>query len=87
MIHEISTKRLAELLTNAAMWIKKTGQRRRFTVVDCPDNMARTYQERQQWRVPVLTAVIEAPTIRGDGSILDQPGGGTTVSGLSLVDA
>jgi hypothetical protein len=74
IIHEISTKRLAELLTNAAMWIKKTGQRRRFTVVDCPDNIAKTYQERQQWRVPVLTAVIEAPTIRGDGSILDQPG-------------
>jgi hypothetical protein len=73
-IQEISTKRLAEILTNAAMWIKKTGQRQRFTVVDCPDNIARTYQERQQWRVPVLTAVIEAPTIREDGTILDRPG-------------
>src|SRR5690606_12107681 len=37
--------------------------------------LAETYLAREgQWRLPVLTGIINAPTLREDGSILDQPG-------------
>jgi hypothetical protein len=42
---------------------------------DCPRNVAEAYLQREgQWRLPVLTRVISAPTLRPDGSILDTPG-------------
>jgi hypothetical protein len=42
---------------------------------DCPDRIARNYLARiGHWRVPVLTGVIEAPTLRSDGSILESVG-------------
>jgi hypothetical protein len=32
------------------------------------------FQDPVNWRLPVLDAVIEAPTIRTDGTVLAQPG-------------
>jgi hypothetical protein len=43
--------------------------------INCPRNIAETYLEREgQWRLPVLTGVISAPTLRPDGSVLEVPG-------------
>jgi putative DNA primase/helicase len=43
--------------------------------INCPRNIAETYLEREgQWRLPVLTGVISAPTLRPDGSVLEHPG-------------
>src|SRR5204863_334210 len=43
--------------------------------IDCPKEVAETYLEREgQWQLPALTRVISAPTLRADGSVLDEPG-------------
>src|SRR4029077_12303999 len=43
--------------------------------VSCPREIAASYLERVgKWRLPILTGVCNAPTLRDDGSILDQPG-------------
>lgn len=41
----------------------------------CRDELARLYiKKRTEWRLPVLSAIIDHPTLRADGSILDTPG-------------
>jgi hypothetical protein len=48
---------------------------RSWNSVDCPKEVADTYLEREgQWKLPMLTRVISAPTLRSDGSVLDEPG-------------
>lgn len=43
--------------------------------IDCTLRIAETYLARDGlWRLPVLTGLINGPTLRADGSILDQPG-------------
>ena len=43
--------------------------------IDCPRNLAEAYLQREGlWRLPMLTRVISAPTLRPDGSALDRPG-------------
>src|SRR5579863_8472489 len=43
--------------------------------VDCPKDFATAYLERiGRWRLPLLHAVVTAPTLRPDGSIIEQPG-------------
>jgi hypothetical protein len=43
--------------------------------INCPPNIAATYLERiGSWRLPVLTGITNAPTLRPDGSVLEQPG-------------
>jgi len=47
----------------------------RWVLIDCPSKVAATYLERVGcWRLHVLTGVTNCPTLRPDGSILDQPG-------------
>lgn len=42
---------------------------------DCPKDFAQAYLDRVGWwRVPVLRAVVTAPTLRPNGTILDKPG-------------
>jgi putative DNA primase/helicase len=43
--------------------------------IDCPPAVADTLISRRgAWRFPQLRAVVSAPTMRADGSILDRPG-------------
>lgn len=42
--------------------------------VDCPERIARYLIAKQEWGIPVLVGIINAPTLRADGSILDAPG-------------
>lgn len=65
---------LVDQLTRVAEWVRRStrGKPKR---IDAPDKVARTVLARAgEWRVPSLLAVIEAPTIRADGSVLDRPG-------------
>ena len=41
---------------------------------DCPEKIAKTLIARRYWKLPVLTGIIQAPTLRLDGSILETPG-------------
>jgi hypothetical protein len=42
--------------------------------VDCPDKIAEVYLARERWQLPPLIGIINAPMMRADGSLLDQPG-------------
>jgi len=65
---------LVERLTRAASWQTFDRRRGEFKWVDCPRKVAETYMARGVWGVPGLGGVLEAPTLRPDGSLLDQPG-------------
>jgi len=72
-IRPIDVTYLVERLTRAATFQKQVGNN--VVQVDCPTKVANTYLSREGcWRVLLLTGVIEAPTLRPDGSILDLPG-------------
>lgn len=46
-----------------------------FVPTDCPERVAKTYLARRgAWKLRRLTGIINAPTLRPDGSIIDRPG-------------
>jgi len=65
---------LAETLGKLAFWTKLDERSKEWKAKDCPDKIAKTLLARQQWKLPVLAGVIQAPTLRSDGSILQNPG-------------
>ncbi len=70
---EICKDGLVEILTSIITWRKMEGKTEKS--VACPGQVAATYLARSgMWRVPVIRAVITAPTLRPDESVLDQPG-------------
>src|SRR5580765_3420093 len=70
---ECCTDSLVDILTQIIGWKKMEGKSEKD--VACPDRVATTYRARSgKWKIPTLRAVITAPTMRGDGSILFQPG-------------
>ena len=76
-LHPLNKHGLVEALTQAADWTKPDGRRRadgEVGRVNCPMNVAETLLARGQWRLRPLTAIINAPTLRADGSVLDAPG-------------
>lgn len=66
---------LVEQLTRAAIWQKWDGRMDRLKEIDCPEILAKIYLARRgNWKAPELLGVVQAPTIRPDGSILSTPG-------------
>jgi putative DNA primase/helicase len=66
---------LVETLTRAACWVQRDGRNGVLHRVNAPKSHAATLLDRGgRWKLPVLTGVISAPTLRPDGSILDKPG-------------
>lgn len=54
-------------------WSEKTGMK--VKPISCPQWVAPQYMARiGEWRLPVMRGIIEAPTVRQDGSLLDRPG-------------
>ena len=50
-------------------------RRNKWVDTDAPDALARAVLASAPWpQLPTLTGIIEAPTLREDGSLLDQPG-------------
>ncbi len=70
----IDTTHLAEVLGKLASWTRFDERTQQWKERDCPDKIARTFLARQQWNLPVLSGVIQAPTLRADGSILQKAG-------------
>lgn len=43
--------------------------------IDCPLKIARSYISRAgEWKVPILNSIVQTPTFRIDGSLLEKPG-------------
>ncbi len=74
LVH-VKAHHMAEAFTKAAQWERFDMRAGDWINTDCSQRLAETYLAREgQWRLPVLTGIINAPTLREDGSILDQPG-------------
>jgi putative DNA primase/helicase len=66
---------LVENLTRAAQFFRWDSRAKNFVVTDAPKKIADTYLSRQgEWKLPVLTGVVNTPFLRADGSICEQPG-------------
>jgi hypothetical protein len=74
-VFECGEHALAENLAEAASFIKYDSRKRDFVVVNPPPMIVRTLLERVgRFRFPVIAAVINAPALRPDGSLLSEPG-------------
>lgn len=72
---EVKRQYLVDRLTRAAMWKKYDARTDDLVPIDCPLKVAETYLAREgEWRLNELTGVINAPTLRPDGSILNTEG-------------
>ncbi|MCB8881678.1 hypothetical protein ACELLULO517_15630 [Acidisoma cellulosilytica] len=80
---EVSTQRifpvgehaLVEHLSASAIWMKYDARSKGMARTSAPMWIAQTLMDRKgRLGLPVLSGVVGAPTLRGDGSILDQPG-------------
>lgn len=74
-IVEVGERALVEAMTLAADWRKYDKRTRGWCPIDAPLPVAKTYQQRVgQWKLLVLSGLIDAPTLRSDGSILETRG-------------
>ncbi len=74
-IFEVGDYALAEMMAQAAVWEKYDARSRSWTRIDVPLKIATTYKQRVgHWKLPVLAGIINAPTLRRDGSLLAKPG-------------
>lgn len=72
---QVTRHHIAEAMTIAATWERFDARAEDWVLTDCPLRIADTYLARDgMWNLPVLTGIINAPTLRADGSLLDQPG-------------
>ena len=72
---QVNSHHLIEAMTLAATFVRGDVKREKFIATDCPMRVAETYLARVgRWKLPPLKGIINAPTLRIDGSILDQPG-------------
>lgn len=75
LVRSIEPDWLVYRLTRAAdfrSWYERTKE---WKPTDCPAKVAKTLLANSgAWRAPVLRGLVEAPTLRGDGSILAEPG-------------
>lgn len=75
IIIEVDQFHLTEILSTLGIWEKFDTRTGRYQQKDCPEKISKTLMSRKTWdKISVLSGVIQAPTIRYDGSILDVPG-------------
>lgn len=66
---------MVEALCRASNWTKFDRRTESLRYINAPDRVAITLLARVgKWKFPQLRAVTSTPTLRGDGSILQQPG-------------
>lgn len=83
-VFEVEEHALAEAMTEAADWEKFDARSAAWVPIDAPVKVATTYRQRKgNWRLPVLSGLINAPTLREDGTVLSEPGY-DTATGLLL---
>jgi putative DNA primase/helicase len=66
---------LVEQMTRCARWEKFDSRTDKWKRINAPEDVAVKYLARSgQWKLPPLLSVIAAPTLRPDGSVLQEPG-------------
>lgn len=65
---------MAKELTKKARWCKYDERIKGLKEIDCPKLYAATLLANGDWKLPTLRGIIEAPTLRNDGSILNKRG-------------
>jgi hypothetical protein len=71
----VTVPHLIETLTRAAEFLRWDARKEEFVPCDAPTKVSETYLAREgAWRLRVLTGVCNAPFLRADGSVCDQPG-------------
>ena len=66
---------MIETMMRAAEFERWDARARGFVPKDCPAQVADTYLAREgHWRLPPLLGIVNAPFLRIDGTICDQPG-------------
>ncbi|MBX6747299.1 MAG: hypothetical protein IRY87_35155, partial [Acetobacteraceae bacterium] len=74
-ILEVGDYALMAAMTTAAGWERFDGRSEDWVATDAPMKVVKAYKERVgRWRLPVLGGIVNAPTLRADGSILAAPG-------------
>ncbi|WP_421989931.1 hypothetical protein [Roseococcus sp.] len=74
-IIELEDQALAEAMTLCAHWQRFDGRSNEWVDIDAPTKVATVLlQRRGRWQLPVLAGILSAPTLRADGTVLDQPG-------------
>ncbi len=74
-ILEVGDHAMVEAMTVAADWEKYDKRSEEWVIIDAPAKVAMTYRQRAgRWRLPILAGIINAPTLRADGTILATPG-------------
>ena len=74
-IISVKVPTIAEMMTSAATFSQYDARSEEWHPKDCPARVADTYAARSgQWKVPTLTGIVQAPTLRPDGTILDLAG-------------
>lgn len=74
VIVPFSSAGLRERLDRAAKWTKWNASANAYLPALPPEWAVETLMEQGEWGFPHLEAVIEYPTLRPDGSLLDTPG-------------
>lgn len=66
---------LREAFARVANWVKFNARTRSHLPADVPDTVVASYLDRLGlWRLPPLAGLVNAPTLRNDGSVLQEPG-------------
>lgn len=74
-IVQVDQAYLHEQLIRAAVWQRWDGRAEEWRNARPPDVVSRTYLARSgHWKLPALLGAISAPTLRPDGSVLQDPG-------------
>ncbi|MGA7869389.1 MAG: bifunctional DNA primase/polymerase [Candidatus Binatus sp.] len=74
MLKPMDSIALEDTFSRAINWHRRN-RRGDFVSEDCPPKVAASYLARAgHWKLPVLTGVIEAPTIMPDGRMIESPG-------------
>lgn len=72
---EVGKENMVEILTKTILWKKFDGRSSKETIIDCPKEVAASLLGRVgKWQLPSIRAIITAPTLRHDGSILSTEG-------------
>lgn len=75
ILKPITTPWLREQFALAAHWKRIVGEEEKKVPADPPPDAANAYLARAgEWKVPPLQAITQIPTLRGDGTILQEPG-------------
>ncbi len=73
-LEPLSTVALTDIFGRIARWQRANADGRAH-VVDCPPKIATIYRSRRgTWRLPILTGIVSAPILRGDGTVLSRAG-------------